>query len=392
MSKKTSVGIDLGTYHTKVMVLESALENGKTATKILGTGTAESKGLRHGYIINKTEASKSIQNAVGLAEKMSGLSISKAYVSIGGIGLSSVSSNGATIISRADSEITELDVDKAIETSKSQIPAHYAVNRKILHRIPNMYKIDGKPIVGLRPTGMKGSKLEVKTLFVSAIEQHLEDLTEAVEEAGVEVVDFVASPIAASIVTLKKTQKIAGVVLANIGAETVSIVVYENNIPVSLEVFPYGGTNITNDIALGLKIPLEEAEEIKRGGVVGANYPRRKLEDIVCSRLKDIFELIDGHLRKLGRNSLLPAGIVITGGSSKVASIEDLARASLGLPSRIATLNFGGNIKNINDSVWAVAYGLCLIGLRDDEDAKIGADFVKKAGNKILEWFKHYLP
>src|SRR3990167_2842613 len=216
-------------------------------------------------------------------------------------------------------------------------------NRKIIYSIPALWKLYGKPVLG-RVLGMKGIKLETKALFISCIESHLDDLVQAVEDAGVKVIDVVASPIAASFVTLSKSQKIAGCVLANIGAETVSIVVFENKIPISLEVFPIGGSDITNDIALGLKISLEEAESIKLGGVTATSYSRKKLEEIISARLGDIFELIEVHLKKIGKSGLLPAGIIITGGSSSIGLIEDLARSYLRLPSRIASLNIGSGL------------------------------------------------
>ena len=391
MARTVSVGIDIGTYHIKVMVLENATQNGKPAPKILGTGFAESKGLRHGYIMNKAENVAVLTKAVRQAEKMSGMKIRRAIVSVGGIGLSSFASTGATMISRADLEITDLDVEKVASTSQNEIPPAHSQNRKIIHRIPIQYKIDGKTIVGLRPSGMKGTKLEVKTLFITCLEQHLDDLVDVVEEAGIEVLDIVASPIAASLVTLTKTQKIAGAVLANIGAETVSIVVYENDIPISLEVFPLGSNDITNDIALGLKVPLEDAEQIKKGSLIGAEYSKRKLEEIVTARLSDIFDLIDAHLKKIGRNGLLPAGIIITGGGSRLATLEDLAKAALNLPSRIATLSFGGNIRDLGDSVWSVVYGLCLLGL-SEEESPFGATLVHHTKNKAIEWIKQFLP
>jgi len=204
-----------------------------------------------------------------------------------------------------------------------------------------------------------------------------------------------ASPIAASLITLTKTQKIAGCVLANIGAETVSIAVFENNIPVSLEIFPIGSTDITNDIALGLKVPLEEAEQIKIGAITGSSYPRKKLEEIISARLSDIFELIEAHLKKIGRNGLLPAGIVITGGGSGLSNIEDLAKVALRLPSRIGTANLGLSEKqSYKDSTWAVAYGLCILGIHADEDLPIDTTDIAlgNAWKKVLQWFRQFLP
>jgi cell division protein FtsA len=257
-----------------------------------------------------------------------------------------------------------------MEQCEKDIPPAAILNKKIIHSIPLQYKVDGKATLG-KPEGMKGSKFEVKMLYITCLEHHLNDIIQAVEEAGVSVEDVMAAPIAASLITLSKSQKMAGCVLANIGAETVSIAVFENNAPASLEVFPIGSTDITNDIALGLKVPLEEAEQIKIGAITGSSFPRRKLEEIVQARLSDIFELIEAHLKKIGRNGLLPAGIIITGGGSGLTNIEELAKASLNLPSRLGTFHFAREEKSFRDSTWAVAYGLCVFGTHADEDAPI---------------------
>ena len=137
--------------------------------------------------------------------------------------------------------------------------------------------------------------------------------------------DVYASPIAGSFVTLTKSQKIAGCVLANLGSETVSIIVFENDIPISLEILPIGSTNITNNIALELKTTLEEAEKIKHGILTSTIYPKKKLDEIVKIQLENIFKLIEAHLKKINRNALLPAGIIISGGGSGITTIKDLA-------------------------------------------------------------------
>jgi cell division protein FtsA len=391
MSSRITAGIDVGTYEVRIVVAEQDGEN--NLPKILGTGRAESKGLRHGYIINTADVTKSVNLALEQAEKSSGIKIKRAFISIGGVGLSGVNSQGSTVIARADQEITETDTEQAITAAEESIPATLMQNRKIIYSIPTLWKLDGKPVLG-RVLGMKGIKLETKALFVSCIESHLDDLVEAVEDAGIEVIDVVASPIAASFVTLSKSQKIAGCVLANIGAETVSIVVFENKIPISLEVFPIGGSDITNDIALGLKISLEEAESIKLGGVTATSFSRKKLEEIISARLGDIFELIEVHLKKIGKFGILPAGIIITGGSSSLGIIEDLARNYLRLPSRIASLNIAGGDKfQIKDSSWSVAYGLCIISNIPDEEERLGLK--KQSKNifkKIMQTLKHLLP
>lgn len=393
MTHSIAVGIDIGTYQVKVSVAENVREGDTEFPKIIGVGYAESRGLRHGYILNQTDTVKSVRNALAQAEKASGAPIAQAFVSIGGIGLGSVTSGGAAVISRADSLISELDAKKAVEASQQAIPASLSQNRRIIHTIPLAYKVDGKPVLG-RPEGLTGGKLEVKTHFITCFEHHVNDLVETLQEAGVEVEDIVASPIAASVVTLSKQQKMAGCVLANIGSETVSIVVFENNLPVSLEIFPFGSNDITNDIALGLRVPLEEAEDLKRGSIIGGTYPRKKLEEIIAARLSDIFELIEAHLKKIGRNGLLPAGIVLTGGGSAIETIGDLAKSALRLPSRIAGVNFGDNIKDqIRDSSWSVAYGLCMIGLQQNEEEPMsGITMVRKTKSSILNILRQFLP
>ncbi len=393
MMRNITVGIDIGTYQVKVVVAELVKENNKNTTKILGTGMTESKGLRHGYIINSADVTQSIQAAVRQAEKTSGVKITKAYVAVGGIGLSGITSSSSTMIGRADLQITDLDIDKLNEICEQNISPNLIQNHRILHSIPLSYKIDGKPVLAKTPLDMKGTKLEVKMLFITCLEAHLNDLLEAIDQAGIEVIDVMASPIAASFVTLTKAQKIAGCVLANIGAETITIVIFENNIPISLEVFPIGSTDITNDIALGLKIPLEEAENIKIGGITSTNFSKKKLDEIISARLADMFELIENHLKKVGKNGLLPAGIFITGGGGGIGTIEDFAKAALKLPSRIASMTLGEQKSSVKDSTWAVAYGLCMLGFSKEEKKNLGIKTaMNKTGAKILSFFKQFLP
>jgi cell division protein FtsA len=389
MAERIITGIDVGTYQVKVVVVHAPHKSDtKSLPQILGTGYAESRGLRNGYIINESDVSRSVRNAVAQAEKAAGIHIKSAYISMGGIGLDEIHSHGEAITSRADSEITTVDVEKALEDSEENIMDQIP-NRKILHAIPLSFRVDGSQVLG-RPQGMRGTKLEVNSLFVTTFEQHLNDLVGAIESIGIVALDIMASPLAGSLVMLSKAQKRAGCILANIGAETVSIVVFENSIPISLKVFPIGSNDITNDIALGLKIPLEEAEKIKRGGMSSTTFSKRKLDEIISARLTDIFELIDAHLKKIKRDGLLPAGVIITGGGSGLTTSQDLARAALKLPSKIATLDPGKNGK-VKDASWAVSYGLCIWGAEGhDEDS--GITMAKKTGNTLVNWFKQFLP
>ena len=388
--KNISVGIDIGTHQVRVMITERS-QSKSIPLNILGTGFAESKGLRYGYIVNREDITKSIKKAIVQAEKSSGIKIKRGNLGVGGVTLEGNISTGSTMISKADMEITELDVQNVIENSEQALIKKISPNRKIIHTIPIEYKIDKKLLHG-RPSGMKAEKLEVKTLSITYMEQHLNDLIQAVENAGIEVEEIVASPLAASLVTLSRTQKIAGSVLVNIGAETVSLVVFEDDLPISLKVFPIGGTDITNDIALRLKVPIEEAEQIKVGQLTGTHYSQKELEETVLARLSDIFELVEDHLKKLGKNGLLPAGIILTGGGVGLHTIEGFAKSSLKLPSKIAELNFSTDQNGaIRDSSWAVVYGLCILGLIDETES-FGIKMARQTGNKLLDWIKQFLP
>ena len=367
MARQISTGIDIGTSEVRVVIAEIFQDNGKSTPRIIGTGSSESRGVYRGYVTNVTEAAKSLEIALRQAEKTAGIKVKNAFVGASGIGLGSVVSTASVTVSKADMEITEKDLEAATEAATALIPATASINRKILNTIPIEYKIDGKTVWG-QALGLKAQKLEVRALFITCLEHHLTDLFSAVEEAGVEVSDVVASPLATSLVTLTKKQKRAGALLADMGAETLSIMVFENNNILSLEVFGVGGNDITNEIALGLKISPENAEELKIGHDRGLSYPKKKLEEIISSRLREVFGSVDNHLKSIGRNALLPAGIVIAGGSASLTGIKTVAENSLKLPSQLAEVYFGdaseGRIKN---RTWATACGLALFGLSAEE-------------------------
>ncbi|MFA5997575.1 MAG: cell division protein FtsA [Candidatus Paceibacterota bacterium] len=383
-NKRIATGIDVGTHATRVVIVEHT--QGESPV-IIGTGVAETRGLRHGYIINKTDTIRSTSMAIAHAEKMAGIKVRNAILSVGGIGLESTISHGTAIISRASGEVTELDLKKA-ETEAEENLTHLT-NKRIIFRTPIRYKLDNKEVLG-NPVGMTGSKLDLKMLFVTSLEQHLNDIIRTIEELGVEVDEVLPSPIAAGQVALNKKQRSVGCALVNIGAETVSIAVFENDTPISLQIFPIGSTDITNDIALGLKIPLSEAEKIKVSGSIGV-YPKKKLEEIIEARLYDIFELVDAHLKKIGRSGLLPAGVVLTGGGVGIATIEDLAKAVLKLPSSVAypaIINAGKH--PVKDSSWLVAYGLAVYALQKPEEGNVAG--IGDIWDTLKSWVRPFLP
>ena len=367
MSRRIATGIDIGTYQVKVVVVEElADKTGGRQLRIIGTGLAESKGLRHGYIVNKEEVSASILRAKQQAESLARVPIRSAFLAVGGISLDEARATGSAIISRADQEITVLDLDRAAKAAREAAAPGF-LNRHVLHSIPLEYRIDGAKTLG-DPIGMKGVRLEVDYLFITCLSQHEDTLTKAVEDANIEIIDQMASPLAGSYVLLDGEQKMKGCVLANIGAETVSIVVYDEGIPVSVKVFPVGSSHITDDIALGFRISLDEAERVKLGRLSGQMYPRKKVDDLVQTRLVSMFTLIDKHLKSLGRRGPLPAGIIISGGGAGTGSISDIARGSLKLPARLAEFRLSSDAK-IQDATWAVSYGLALWGLTGDTTA-----------------------
>ena len=386
MKRRIATGIDIGTYQVKMVVVEelSDRRTGARQLRILSTGLAESKGLRHGYIVNKEEVSASILKAKQEAESVARVPLRTGFLAVGGISLDEARATGSTIISRADQEITALDIEKAGKVAREAAAPGF-LNRHVLHSIPLEYRIDGAKVLG-DPLGMKGVRLEVDYLFVTCLSQHESALSQAVEDADIEVIDQMASPLAGSYVLLEGDQKMKGCVLANIGAETVSIVVYDEGIPVSVKVFPIGSSHITDDIALGLRISLEEAERVKIGRLSGAMYPRKKVDTLIESRLMDMFALIDKHLKSLGRRGPLPAGIIISGGGAGVGSISDIARGSLKLPARLAEFRLSADTK-IRDATWAVAYGLAIWGLTGDTSAP-----KKSLSASALKFFQQFLP
>ncbi len=383
---KISVGIDVGTSYIKIVVSENIkTENGFTPT-VIGTGISESRGLRYGYVVNKEDAIESIRNAVSIAEKNSKARIKHVRLAVGGVGLSSIVSKASVMISKADNEITDLDLKKLEDTAISEISLEELSNKKTLHVIPVAYKIDDKPIFG-RPLGMHGTKLDGKFLIVSCIEQHLEDIYEVLDTAGLDVIDDpIASPFAATMTNLSSAQKIPGCALLNIGAETTTLVVYENNIPIALEVFQIGSNEITNDLALSFRIPISEAEKIKITGNAENNYSKKKFYEIVFNRLGEIFENVEYSLKKIGRNGLLPAGIILTGGGSQFEITEEVAKESLHLPAKFAKVNVLKNSDEKNQSL-SVAYGLSIWGL----SGKAAPAPTSMRTESIIDWTKKIL-
>ena len=375
-------GIDIGTNYTKVVVV--GYDKTKKENVILSTGSFATKGMRQGIINNPDQVAESIKKAVAQAESHIDFKIRRAYISVGGVGLGSTIATGSVLVSRADQEITPNDITRVINVSENSINL---TNRKIVHTIPLVFKLDGKEILS-KPEGLKGSKLEVKTLFITTQKQLIEDIATACGLAKIDIEEIIASPIALANIILSNKQKVAGCVLVDIGSETTSYVVYENNLPILTGVFPIGSSDITKDIALGLKVSLEEADTIKTGNIIGGDYSKKKVDDIIEARICDIFELVDNALKKIKRNELLPAGVVLVGGGSHVVDIEKIAKESLKLPSRVGCTDFNFiNKFRVRDNSWYTALGLAL----SDSENNIQDQTIKNTSKEIKNFFKDIL-
>ena len=383
-------GIDIGSYHVKV-VIAAPSQTPDMPMQILGTGSATSRGLRQGFIVDINEAARSIREAVERASAAAKIKVTSARVAMGGIGLDEIRSTGDASLTQSSGIVTEKDMERAARESEKRASSKL-VNRSVIHAIPLEYRLDGEKVHG-KPQGLQGTKLSVDTLLVTMLSKHHEDILEAVEKADVEVEGIMASPIAASFVTLTKAQKTAGVVLANLGAETLSVIVYDNDAPVSLKVFPLGAADITESIALTFQIALPEAEQVKRGTVIGTVIPEKKIQLLMANQLKDMFTIVNKHLESIGRARLLPAGIVITGGGSSVASASDIAKAVMRLPSQISAIGPVSRTTAI-DATWAVAYGLCRWAYAEEQSDRGQSiqDILRSGWDSLKSTLKSLLP
>lgn len=384
MMRDTQVGIDIGSYSIKVAVIEHDKKTG--LPRVLGIGNASSRGMRQGYVVNKRELSEQIKTALDLASEQSKKKIKKVRVSIGGASIESELGEGSSIPSRSDGIVTTLDVEKAIKESSKKINL---ANKKVLFSAPTEFHLDNKKIMG-RPEGLSGIKLSVRTLFVTVNSKHFDDLMSAIGETGVDIEEVTPVGISASNPFLTEKQKTAGCLVINIGAETVTLSLYDDGYLQAIQVLPLGGNDITNDIALGFKISLEEAESIKLGSLI-KDISKRKLDEIIEARLIDMMELIDSFLKKHKRSGLLPAGVIIIGGCSHTANIEDIARSNLSVPAGIPSATVASDSPvRLKDPAWFGAFGITL-GENDSVMGEGGSSF---GGIKSLfsSFFKQFEP
>jgi cell division protein FtsA len=409
------VGLDIGTSAIRVVQAKSDPQTG--GFSVIGASSVPSLGLRKGVIVDIEEAVSCISSALEKVERMTGVPVTSANVSVSGSHISSVSSHGVIAVSRADGEITENDIIRCIDASQAiSIPQ----NKEVLHVFPKTFTLDGQ--TGIKdPLGMSGIRLEVDTIIVQAGLPFMKNLNRAVLQAGLEVEDMVLAACAAAESVTSKRQKDLGVCLVDLGAGTTSIAVYEEGDLMHTAVLPIGSMHITNDIAIGLRCSIETAEKVKllyghsdfKAIDKTLEIDLSKLDksedqsttlgyivEIIEARLEEIFNHINNELKKIHRDGKLPSGIVLTGGGASLPGIVDFSKKHLHLPSVLGKpQNVSTVIDRVDDPSFATAVGLVLWGGKyaagsgaQDFGSMLKGVMSGKNVEKVKKWFKSFLP
>jgi len=373
------VALDVGT--SKVVVLVGEVTN-DGALDIIGKGMMPTTGVKKGLVNNIDQTVSSIHGAIEQAERLSGLRLEAAFVGVGGDHLESLNSRGTVAVSGAHREITREDIERATEVARAvTIPS----NREVLHVLPRDFTVDGQE--GVKdPEGMSAIRLEVTTHIVHGGATALQNLTKCVRQAGVRPDELVVSAIASGEAVLTETERELGVAVADIGAGTTDLALYADGSPFYTSVIPLGGVNVTNDIAIGLRTNLTAAEQLKlQFGSAdakgegpdseapveiiddGVARPARKSDvtEIVDARMHELFEKIGEEMSEHAAAHRLPAGLVLTGGTSQLVNAAELARDVLGIPVRVASPEgVGGLTDHLLTPQYGTAIGLLLWAAR----------------------------
>ncbi len=371
MSSPIIVGIDIGT--TKICTLVARVES-DNRIRILGVGIEPSQGIRKGTVVDLEAASRSISHSIDKAERTSGLEITSALVSLAGSHVSSVNSRGVAGIHRQ--VVDEGDVIRAMEAARAVAIPH---NREVIHVIQRGFTIDGQD--GIRmPIGMHGYRMEVEAHIITAAASTVDNLRLVVGEAGVGISQFVLNPLASAEVVLTDTEREMGVVVCDVGGGTTDMAIYIEGDVYHTMVLAVGGNHITSDIAHGLRLPFSRAEDIKLnhghcdtreintmetfpvkafGEDKSVDVSRLELVHIIEARVEEIFALILQEIKRSGYDGLLPAGLVLTGGSSLLPGMSKLAGEVMGLPAREARpRNLVGMIDQLRSPAFSTSVGL----------------------------------
>lgn len=405
-----SVGIDVGS--TKVITCIGKFDNG--IIDIIGLGKSTNCGIRKGVIVDIEETVSAITASLEEAERMSGVALQNAIVGISGSHIESSETKGVIAVARSDGEISEQDMTRAIDSVRI---TPNKPNREVLHVIPKNFIIDGQEYIK-DPTGMTGIRLEVNAQVISSSTNAIKSLTRAVNQAGLNIQEIVFSPLAISKVLLSKRQIDIGVLLIDIGASTTSYAIYEEGDLLFCGVIPLGSTHITNDIAIGLRTNIEIADTIKlKYGYAIPDKVSEKEEinlskldknetavasvryvsEIIEARINEILCMIKDDLRKIDRDGTLPAGIVLTGGGSKIDGIIELTKSTMCLPAQVGKpiVEISGLVDKLDDPVYSTSIGLMLWG-KDKIGGGNSFDFDVNGINgivgKVKSIFKNFLP
>lgn len=402
--ERTIVGIDVGT--TKVCTLVGKMDEGGIL-RIVGVGVVPSKGLRKGVVVNVSEATEAIAASVEKAERISGYEIERAHVGVAGAHISSFNSRGVVAVPRGHS-ITQNDVDRVLDAALAIAIPH---NRDVIHVIPRGYIVDGQD--GVRdPLGMHGFRLEVETNIITGAATSIHNLIKCVNQVGIEIDELVLAPLASGEAVLTDNEREMGVVLADIGGGTTDMAIFIEGSVWHAAILPVGGNHLTNDVAVGLRAPFAAAKEVKEkygyaradgvaadetidvavfGGDSWQAISRRFLAEIIEARAAEIFSLMLQEVKRSGYDGLLPAGVVLCGGTSQLAGIRELCRDILQLPTRIgAPHDLEGLVDTLSSPAYATSVGLLLWGLRE-EASRVPKE---RSGlwQRIVQWLGSFLP
>jgi len=408
-SPEIITGLDIGT--TKIGVIIAEVEE-NSQPKIVGVGTSPSEGLRKGVVVNVEKTIRSIQNALEKAEQMAGFKVSQVYVGIAGDHIRGYNGRGVVAVAGPENEITEDDVRRAIDAAKAVV---MPIDREIIHIIPQEFIVDDQR--GIKdPLGMSGIRLETEVHIVTGAITSAQNICRSVERAGVDVVDLVLEPLASSYSVLTEDEKELGVVVMDLGGGTTDIAMFFEGCIRHTAVVGLGGNNVTNDIALCLRTPIDQAELIKvRHGValhslienqdqtveiagVGGRPPRKVaqelLTDIIHPRMEEIFRLSAGEIRKSEFANLMTAGVVITGGGALIKGAAELAEEIFDMPVKLGIpKGFSGLIDLAKSPIHATGVGLILYALSNRyelegilSEGEVG--LFERVWDRMKRWFR----
>lgn len=401
------IGLDIGS--TKVCCIVGLHEEGSALPSVIGVGTAPTSGMRKGVVVDVEETVSSITAAVDEAERISGVAIDRATISIDGAHVASQNSKGVIAVARADQEIM---VDDLIRVEEAATAIQLPPNREILQVFPRSYSVDSQTNIK-DPVGMHGVRLEVESHIITGSVPAIKNLDRSIHQAGIAIQGQVLVPLAAARAVLTKRQKELGVALVDIGGGTTGVAVYEEGDILYSSVLPVGAGHITNDLAIGLKTSIDAAEKIKlkyvRAHTPKANLAekirieelegednvvtRKELQNIAGARLDEIFHLVRAELRKLGKDVMLPGGVVLTGGGAKMIGIEDLAKEALSLPAVVGRPEgFSGIVDRISDPAFAAPIGLMLENMSHTEEEPAPGQGIGQTVDKIKKTLRNLLP